>query len=164
MSIIREQKSNSDVRLIFKPSKVEETQTDIAPVDLKGFDSVLFTAFVGKSTVDLGADNQVYIELQHADIVDDKAAFTACSDAEVKGFVNGAVIDDKAVTGTFVNIRKAIPRKGLAFAASYTGPKRYVKPVIRCIGDGHGGDDNCGTEIAIGAMLQGAKYLPVINL
>ena len=153
MSIIRELVSDVKTVAVFKPAKVEATINDITPVDLNGFNSVLFTAIIGESSVNLGNDNQVRLELQHSDRAD--GGFAACSDEQVKNYIAGEN------SGTFANVRVAIPDAGLSFATSYTGHKRYVRPVIRCSGAGHGGDAHNGTLIAIGAVLHGAKYLPV---
>lgn len=161
MSVTREEYSNSQVRVLLKPQKVTANKLDIIPIDLKGFEKILFTALIGSTTVDLGENNQLHIELQHSNIADN--GFTACGDGQVRGCVDGAVIDGNPVTGTFATVNAAVPEEGNVFAASYIGPKRYVKPVIRCVGDGYGGDAGNGAEISISAVLQGAKYLPVAH-
>lgn len=150
MSVTREDNSNTEQRLLFPPAKVEATQGNIAAIDVSGFESVLVSAVLGASDVNLGNDNSIQVELQHSD---NNADFVACSNDDLTNSVTGVN------TGTLANIGAAIPAEGLAFKVGYKGHRRYIRPVIRCTGDDHGNAHH-GTLIGISAILRGTKYKP----
>ena len=146
MAITREQRSNSKLKQLLAPAKINADKADIPAVELADYDSVSFTVTVGAAAVDPDNDNHMQVRLQHSN---DNVNFTDCDDHDVMQAVPGVR------TGTFVHI-KARPDADTCFLAAYIGDKQYVKPVIKVTGNL--GD---GVMIAIAAMLQDPKYRPV---
>ena len=151
MTVTREDHSNTRQSILFPPAKIEATADTIAAFDLTGFSAALISGIVGASDVDLDGANSLAIELQHSD---NGVDFEGCSDDDLAGSVVGIN------QGTFGVVSAAVPAEGIGFKASYKGVKRYIRPVIRCVGDDHGNEDH-GTMIAVSVLSRGAKYLPV---
>ena len=150
MAVTREDRTNSKLLQLLAPVKIEANKEDIPAADLSGFDSALITVNVGASDVDLGDNNQLLIEMQESN---DNVTFTDCSATSFVGSLAGFDIS------TIGHLNTA-PEATTSYTASYVGNKRYVRPVIRCAGAGHGGGDHHGTMIGISAMLRGSKYRP----
>ena len=153
MAVIREDNSNTQQALLFPPAKVEATQDAIVAIDVSGWESVLFSAILGASDVNLAGNNSIQIELQHSD---NNVDFEACNDRDLVDSTVGLN------AGTLANIDAEIPAEGLSFKAAYKGHKRYVRPIIRCTGGDHG-NNNHGTMVGISALLRGTKYPPTTN-
>ena len=148
MSVIREDKSNSTLRQLFMPRIVNETQGQIAAIDLSGWDSGSLIVNMGASGDELGDERFIEIEIQESD-VNENEAFRACGDKAVLEPIEGTN------TGTIGHF-EAIAEQGVSILAAYKGHKRFIRPVIRMTGE----HEN-GTVIGISVLLRGSKYRPV---
>lgn len=125
-----------------------KADADGASVDLLGYKGVTFLALVGESGDTLSGT--VYVELEVEDSADD-STFADCADTLITNEVAGN--ND----GTFAKIDAAAEDDDV-FATTYTGPKRYVRPVINV-----SGTHTNGIPIGIVAVRFGAASKAVSN-